>query len=251
MKNNRKKILIVILFLMAVLFTSRTHATPLYGGYNGESEAWVEFRVTGINTLLFSATVFLGIDVNDHRWAKFRIALTPFIVRIDFTYDSNDILSVNLSTLLPWPIQVGTEIDIYGEGNTLWWFVVNVVSGITGADSKGTTWVEQGVPGVYGFGRDSKDNEWTWVKILNWLFGTAVDSVIDGELFLKQNNDQELQEELLSLQEECSQAYTDKSNGLLKKFTAGNVMQDMVRLSEKIQKPNRPSSLNKVCWKKR
>ena len=236
MKNNRKKILIVILFVMAVLFTSRTHATPLYGGYNGESETWLEFRVTGINTLLFSANVFLGVDNNDHRWAKFRISLIPFIVRMDVTYDSNDILSVNLSTLLPWPIRVGTEIDLYGEGRSLWWFVVNVVSGIAGADSGNTTWAETGVPGVYGYGKDSQDNEWTWVKILNWLVGWGEDFQIDGELLTNQNNSRDFEKELRSLQEDCSEAYAGKMNGLLKKFTAGNVMKDMVLLSEKLQK---------------
>jgi ABC-type cobalt transport system substrate-binding protein len=60
MKNNKKKILIVVLFVMAVLVTSRTHATPLYGGYNGESETWFEYRIAGVNTLLFSVKVFLG-----------------------------------------------------------------------------------------------------------------------------------------------------------------------------------------------
>ena len=236
MKNNRKKILIVILFVMTILFTSRTHATPLYGGYNGESETWLEFRVSGINTLFFSATVFLGVDVNDHRWAKFRISLIPFIVRMDVTYDSNDILSVNLSTLLPWPIRVGTEVDLYGEGRSLWWFVVNVVSGIAGADSAKTTWAETGVPGVYGFGQDSQDNEWTWVKILNWLFGWGEDFQIDEELLIKQKNFGDFEKELRSLQEECSQSYAGEMNGLLEKFTTGNVMKDMVRLSERLQK---------------
>ncbi len=162
--NNKKKILIVILFVMAVLVTSRTHATPLYGGYNGESETWFEYNIANINTLLFSAKVFLGVDVNDHRWAKFRISIAPFIVRLDVTYDSADILSINFTTLLPWPVQFGTEIDIYGEGRSLWWLVVNVVTGVTGADSEDTRWVETGIPGVSGKGSDSKGNEWTWCE---------------------------------------------------------------------------------------
>jgi hypothetical protein len=232
MKNNKKKILIVILFVMAVLFTSRTHATPLYGGYNGESETWLEFNIGGINTLLFSVKVFLGVDANDHRWAKFRISMIPFIVRLDVTYDSADIVSINFSTLLPWPIQVGTEIDIYGEGRSLWWLVVNVVSHIAGADSEGTTWKEQGLPGVWGSGNDSKGNEWVWLKILNGLFGAT----IDGELFLQKNNAKDFEEELLSLQDHYSQAYADQINVLLEKFTDGNVMKEMVDLSEKFHK---------------
>jgi hypothetical protein len=236
MKNNKKKILIVILLVMAVLFTSRTHATPLYGGYNGESETWLEFKIGGINTLLFSATVFLGVDVNDHRWAKFRISIIPFIVRLDLTYDSADIVSINFSTLLPWPIQVGTEIDIYGEGRSLWWFVVNVVTGIAGADSEDTRWAETGVPGVYGSGTDNKGNQWTWIKILNWLFGAGEDFTIDGELFLRENNSKDFEEELLSLQEDYSQTYAEPINVLLEQFTNANVMKDMVRISEKLHK---------------
>jgi hypothetical protein len=232
MKNNKKKILIVILFVMAVLVTSRTHATPLYGGYNGESETWLEYRITAVNTLLFSVKVFLGGDSNDHRWAKFRVSIIPFIVWLDVTYDSADIVSLNFSTLLPWPIQIGTEIDIYGEGRSLWWFVVNVVSGIAGADSESTTWTEAGLPGVWGSGIDSKGNEWVWVKILNWLFGAA----IDGELFLNKNNAKDFEKELLALQEDCSQSYADQINVFLEKFTDGNVMKDMVRLSEKFHK---------------
>jgi hypothetical protein len=231
-RNNKKKILIVILFVMAVLVTSRTHATPLYGGYNGESEAWFEYRIANINTLLLSVKVFLGVDVNDHRWAKFRISIPPYIVRFDVTYDSADILSLNVSTLLPWPVQFGTEIDLYGEGRSLWWFVVNVVTGITGADSEDTRWVEAGIPGVSGSGYDSKGNQWTWVKVLNWLFGAE----IDGELFLKQNNFQDLEEDLLSLEEDCSRAYAGKINMLLEKFTGGNSMKDMVHFSDKLNR---------------
>jgi len=230
--NNKKKILIVILFVMALPVTSRTYATPLYGGYNGESEAWFEYRIANINTLPFSVKVFLGVDVNDHRWAKFRISIPPYIVRFDVTYDSADILSLNVSTLLPWPVQFGTEIDLYGEGRSLWWFVVNVVTGITGADSEGTTWTEAGIPGVSGSGRDSKDNEWAWWKVLNWLFGAA----IDGELFLQKNNSKVVEEELLSLQDHYSQSYTGKVNLLLEKVIDGNVMKEMVDLSEKLHK---------------
>ena len=236
MKNNKKKILIVILFVMAVLVTSRTHATPLYGGYNGESETWLEYRIEGVNTLLFSVNVFLGVDSDDHHWAKFRISVIPFIVRLDVTYDSADIVSLNFSTLLPWPIQIGTEIDVYGEDRSLWWLVVNVVPGIVGADSEGTTWGEHGVPGVWGKGSDTKDNTWTWYKFLNLLFGVGQDIPIEGELFLKQNNSTDFEKELLSLQEDCSQAYADQINVLLEKFTDGNVMKDMVHLSEKFHK---------------
>jgi hypothetical protein len=240
MKNNKKKILIVVLFVMAVLVTSRTHATPLYGGYNGESETWFEYRIAGVNTLLFSVKVFLGVDSNDHRWAKFRVSIIPFIVWLDVTYDSADIVSLNFSTLLPWPIQIGTEIDIYGEGRSLWWFVVNVVSGIAGVDSEGTTWTENGLPGVWGSGSDRKSNGesngWVWLKILDWLFGVRVDLPIDGELFLKENNAKDFGEELLSVQDDCSQAYADQINVLLEKFTDGNVMKDMVHLSEKFHR---------------
>jgi len=232
MGNNKKKILIVILFVMSVLVTSRTHATPLYGGYNGESETWFEYNIANINTLLFSAKVFLGVDVNDHRWAKFRISIAPFIVRLDVTYDSADILSINFSTLLPWPVQLGTEIDLYGEGRSLWWLVVNVVTGITGADSEGTTWTEAGIPGVSGSGRDSKGNEWVWWKVLSWLVGAGEDFAIDGELFFQKKNSSALEEELLSLEEDYSRAYAGKINMLLERFTGGNVMKDMVHFSD-------------------
>ena len=230
--NSKKKILMVILFVMAVLVTSRTHATPLYGGYNGESETWFEYNIANINTLLFSAKVFLGVDVNDHRWAKFRISIAPYIVRLEVTYDSADIVSVNVSTWLPWPVQIGREIDIYGEGRSLWWLVVNVVTGITGADSEDTRWAEAGFSGVSGSGSDSKGNKWTWFKVLNWLFGAGED-LIDGELFLQKNNSKGLEEELLSLQEDCSRAYAGKINVLLEKFTGGKVMRDMVHFSDK------------------
>jgi len=235
-RNNTKKILIVILFVMAVLVTPRAHATPLYGGYNGESETWFEYNIANINTLLFSAKVFLGVDANDHRWAKFRISITPFIVRLEVTYDSADILSINFTTLLPWPVQIGREIDIFGEGRSLWWFVVSLVTGITGADSEDTRWGEAGIPGVSGKGNDSKGNEWIWVKVLNWLFGWGEDFTIDGELFLKQNNSEDFEKELLSLQNHCSQTYDWKINMLLEKFTDGDVMKAMVDFSEKFHK---------------
>jgi hypothetical protein len=235
-RNIKKKILTVVLIVMAVLVTSRTHATPLYGGYNGESETWIEYNVTNINTLLFSAKVILGVDVNDHRWAKFRIAVAPFIVRFDITYDSADILSINLTTLLPWPVQFGREIDIYQEENSLWWFMVYLVSGVGGVDSEGTRWGETGIPGVYGSGSDNKDNQWAWIKILKWLFGVGEDFTIDGELFLKQNNSKDFEKELLSLQNHCSRAYARKVHIFLEKLTDNDVMKDMVHFSEKVHK---------------
>ena len=235
-RKNTKKILAVVLLVITFLGTSRAQATPLYGGYNGESTTWLEFNIAGINTLLFNVKVFLGADVNDHRWAKFRISIAPFIVRLDITYDSADILSIHLSTLLPWPVQFGREIDIYGEGHSLWWFMVYLVSNTGGVDSEDTRWGEAGIPGVYGAGSDNKGNQWTWVKILNWLFGVGEDFTIEGELFLEQKNSKDFEEELLSVQEHYSQTYARKINMFLEKFTDDDVMGDMVHFSEKLHK---------------
>ncbi len=74
------------------------------------------------------------------------------------------------------------------------------------------------------------------MKVLNWLFGAGEDFTIDGELFLQKNNSKDLEEELLSLQEDCSQAYAGKINVLLEKFTGGKVMRDMVHFSEKLHR---------------
>lgn len=231
-----------MLFVLAVLASSRTYATPLYGGYNGESETWVEYSVTGINTVLFSAKVFLGVDVNNHRWAKFRITAPPYILRLDVTYDSADILSVNVTTLLPWPVQIGSEIDIYGEGRSLWWFVAYLVTGVSGVDSEGTRWVETGLPGVYGSGSDSKGNQWAWIKILDWLFGAGEDFAVEGYI-LNENTVGEVSQALLPLSHHLAGAYAPGARTLLERFTEGKAVEAMALLSEKFRKGRVPSLL--------
>jgi hypothetical protein len=64
------------------------------------------------------------------------------------------------------------------------------------------------------------------------LFGVK----IEGELFLRENNSTDFGEELLSLQDHYSKAYAGEINVLLEKFTDGNVMKEMVDLSEKFHK---------------
>lgn len=233
--NNSKKLFIMVLLLMGLLAHARSHATPLYGGYNGESQFWIEYKVADVSTLLFSGRVFLGLDVNDHRWAKFRISLAPYLVRLEVTYDAADIVSVNYTTLFPWPVQIGREIDIFGEGHSLWWFSVYLVSGVAGVDSDGTSWAETGFPGVSASGSDSVGNQWYWIKILNWLVGWGEDFTIDGELFLNRTLSPGVQEELISLEDRCTRSFAGSATVLLERFTEGEVMEDMVGFSERLQ----------------
>lgn len=223
-KSIKRGIVILTLLLMVLVSTPSTWATPLYGGYNGESAAWAEYTITEMSPGLFNLKVILGVDTDSRAWVRIIFSTVPFITRIEFTYDSFDILSGNFDTYLPWPIKIGSQLENNDESTPLLrWFTLYVVVGVSGFDSERTTWTETGFPGVSGRGRDSIGNSWTWLKFLNWKFG-AEDVTEEGGDFLIPQQSKEIEKELFSLQNYIDQTYGSRVNMLTTLLTSREVM---------------------------
>ena len=232
--NTEKGICLLVLFSMLLVFTPRSWATPLYGGYNGESTVWTEYNIAQVSSALFTLKITLGVDSNSHAWTKVRFSIVPFITRLEFTYDSFDILSGIFSTFLPWPVLIGSEIETDGENSPLLrWFSAYVVVGVTGFDSENTIWTERGIPGVYGSGKDNLDNEWMWVKFLDWLIGVGEDFTIEEGSLLNLKQSTEFKQELSALQDHLTKKYSTRINMLLKQLTSREIMTTVTHISNK------------------
>ena len=157
----------------------------------------------------------------------------PFITRIEFTYDSFDILSGNFDTYLPWPIKIGSEIENNDETTPLLrWFTVYVIIGVSGFDSDRTIWTETGLPGVSGSGKDNNGNTWTWFKFLNWKFGVGEDITEEGGDFLNPQQSKELEKELSSLQDYIDHTYSTRMNTLTTLLTSREVLLTVAETSK-------------------
>ena len=230
-KNTKRGTVLLSLLLMVLVYTPSTGATPLYGGYNGESTGWSEYTIADVGNTLFRLRVILGVDTNSNAWARMLFSTVPFITRVEFTYDSSDILSGNFSTYLPWPIRVGSQIQNNGSGDPLLkWFSTYLIFGVSGFDTNGTVWSETGVPGFSGRGFDTNDNEWQWLKILNWLFGWGEDFSEEATLLNLQES-QEFEEEIASLQDQLALKYEARINKLLELLTSQEVIRAVAQAS--------------------
>jgi len=233
-KSTKRGIGILTLLLLILVSTRSTWATPLYGGYNGESTAWIENTIVDTGAALFNLKVTLGVDTNTHVWVRVVFSTVPFITRIEFTYDSSDILSGNFDTYLPWPIKIGSQIENNDENTPLLrWLSVYVILGVSGFDSEGTIWTERGIPGVIGNGKDNDDNTWTWFKVFNWKFGVGEDITEEGGDLLSLQQSQEFGEELSSLQDHIDHTYGDRIRALKKHLTSQEVMLTVAQASNK------------------
>jgi hypothetical protein len=164
-----------MLVVLGVSSAAETLATPLYGGYNGQSTSWVEYKIGNVETNLTSASIIFGSDSNDRSWVRMRVSLVPFFTRLEYTRDHLGIQSVALNTLFPWPVQLGSEIMETPGDIPLWWITSYLVLGTGGIDSEGNSWAETGIPGVYGMGSDSAGNQWLWFKVGDYLRGFGED----------------------------------------------------------------------------
>jgi hypothetical protein len=238
-KSIKRGLVILPLFLIVLVGTPSTWATPLYGGYNGESAAWTEYTIAEVSPALFNLKVTLGVDTDSHAWVRIVFSTVPFITRIEFTYDSFDILSGNFDTYLPWPIKIGSQIGNNDETTPLLrWFTAYVIFGVSGIDSERTIWTETGFPGVSGSGNDTIGNSWTWLKFLNWKFGVGEDLTEEGGDFLNPQRSKEIENELSSLQENIDHTYGSRVNKLTTLLTSREVILTVAETSGKTVFPD-------------
>ena len=152
-----KRKLVIGMIMLALVFPGAACASPLYGGYNGESEAWFEVYIVESADILFSLRISIGFDSDlTHLWVRAGISslfLAPFnISSVGISYETGNIISASLDAILPWPFQVGADT------NNLVWGVTSFLVGVSGSDSDGNVWVEAGVPGVTACGEVTQEN---------------------------------------------------------------------------------------------
>ena len=187
---------IIGILVMALAVTSNAFASPLYGGYNGESETWIEVSIFEQNVIGFSLKITVGADVDLNWWARFYVSglfLLPYNVsRIGFSYDVGDVVSASFNSVLPWPLQVGAD------SNALIWAATSFLVGVVGVDNNNTRWQETGVPGFWARGMDSYDNQWQWIKVLPVLVGVGKSHDLEQGGSLNQEDLTKFEEELKS-----------------------------------------------------
>ncbi len=221
------------ILLMALAVSSNAFASPLYGGYNGESETWIEVSIFEENRIGFSLKISVGADVDLNWWARFYVSglfLLPYnLSRIGFSYDVGDVVSASFNSVLPWPLQVGAD------SNKLIWAATSFLVGVVGVDNNNTTWQETGVPGLWARGVDSHDNQWRWGKILPVLVGFKEDFVSEQGGSLNQEDFTKFEEELRSSKNNFVEEYGLKISSLLmEKLTDDEIMANVRNLSEEL-----------------
>jgi hypothetical protein len=153
--------LIAVVVCIVGLAARPTGASPLYGGYNGESPVWIELRQNaGTIGLLVSAAV--GLDAELNWWVEVEASFLffPYITTVILNYEVGGIVSTSLFVPLPWPVEVGADSTDLKWLMTRSPFFVQVI----GIDSLENSWSEFQVPAVVGWGGDSKGGVWGWTR---------------------------------------------------------------------------------------
>ena len=229
LEKRSKRGIFIIGIIMLVLFTgSKTCASPLYGGYNGESEFWMEVFIIDEVTIGFSLRVSLGIDPGlNVSWVRVGISsffTLPYVSNLEFSYETGDIASLSVTGL--FPVKVGAD------SNGLRWAIVNLVIRVIGADTDDNWWQEEGLPGLYlgASGWDSKGNEWQWMKLFRVLIGWRTEeSVLRQGISQRGKNSRRLEKEMISLRHQLAEAYGSRLRSLLiKKFTDDAIMEGVI-----------------------
>lgn len=140
-----KRGLVAVVFLLCLLTAAPLAASPLYGGYNGQSASWID-------------VFFFGIDDQERWWVRIPLDLEVGL-RVNFKYESDgdgvisaEIAGQGLSALGSFLFGVDTSDLTWGEISE------SDISG--GFDSNGNTWSEQSILSFLGTGSDSNDNLW-------------------------------------------------------------------------------------------
>jgi hypothetical protein len=146
-----KKSIITVAVIWSLVVATPLAASPLYGGYNGQSLFWVD-------------TFFFGIDHEARWWVRLPLDIVAETLRIIFKLESSGALSVEIAVFnsvgqADFLVGVDTEGFSWGEA-----FQTNLLAG---SDSSGTTWTEQSVLSFVGSGSDNNGNNW-WFATYNF-----------------------------------------------------------------------------------
>ena len=227
-KRSKRGIVVIGILMLALFAGSKTYASPLYGGYNGESEQWWEISVVDEATVGFSISISVGTDT-ENTWTRIGVSslfLLPYIYKLEFSYETGDIRSVGLTSLLLLPVKVGFD------SNGLRWWIINLLTRVEGETFDGTVHWEEKIsqegelPGIYYDGEDSDGNEWQWIKLFGVLVGWGEVDPVSSAGILNQGNFLSPEKGLVSLRNRLTETYGSKLYTLLvEKLTDAAVME--------------------------
>ncbi len=219
----------IIWVVVIVLFaTSSASASPLYGGYNGNSKVWAEYYYEEPR-IGFSLRFSMGADTDFNWWVRVGLSFIPYINNVGLSYESDNILSLNIATILPWPVSLGIDT------NRLWWYVINVLFGVVGRDSNANMWGETWwlFPGLYAFGVDNNDNHWQCLKLFSVLVGMGEELFEENEISFNQKNSVKFEEEMRSLEVYFKEGCGPEISALLvERLADDEIIENMRSLSE-------------------
>ncbi len=223
----RTTFIIGMMVMMTLFATSNASASPLYGGYNGNSKVWAEYYYDEPR-IGFSLRFSVGADTDYNWWVRVGLSFIPYFYNVGLSYESDNILSSNFATILPWPVSVGVDT------NGLWWYIINVLWGVVGRDRDANMWGETWwfFPGLYAFGVDN-NNRWQCLKLFSVLVGMGEELNEGNEISFIKKNSVKFEEEMRSLEvhfkEGCSPGI---STLIVERLADDEIVENIRNLSE-------------------
>ena len=150
----KKSLVIMVVFMICVLTTAPLKASPLYGGYNGESDFWVD-------------VYFFGIDDQMRWWVRIPMYLAGGELRVNLKYEHNGerkgVISAEIAIAAIF--EEGTILFGADTSGLTWNEFYEPSLLTTGSDRNGTNWTEQNRLQIFGTGSDSNGHSWGYVTI--------------------------------------------------------------------------------------
>ncbi len=139
-----KKKLALVMLVSCLMIATPLNASPLYGGYNGQSTFWVD---------LF----FFGIDDQIRWWVRVPVPLVPGFLNLNFKYESSGAISAEIAGH-----DIFAEEGFYAGIDTagVLWFELSDLGVSGGTDTSGNSWAEQAFLEFLGTGSDNNDRLW-------------------------------------------------------------------------------------------
>ena len=145
-----KKSLVLIVFLSCLITAAPLSASPLYGGYNGESDFWID---------LF----FFGMDNEARWWVRIPVPLSSGFLGLNFKYESTGVISAEIyGSNIPF-LSGGSDFLMGIDTSELFWSEYYDMNLSGGTDSNGNTWGEQTFLDYLGTGTDINSHLWGFV----------------------------------------------------------------------------------------
>ena len=147
-----KKSLVLVVFLSCLIASTPLAASPLYGGYNGESQLWTD-------------VFFFGMDDQARWWIRIPVTLVSGYLTLNFKYESTGVVSAEIAGSNIPSFAGGSDFLFGSDTSGLFWNEYNDEAGLLsgGSDSNGNSWTEQALFDYFGTGSDNNDHLWGFV----------------------------------------------------------------------------------------